>query len=62
MRDVKRFRTPTGRLKRIQEIIESVEQRAMAADGPVTNTRHEMSDAEMLSIYELACGYPLVVR
>jgi hypothetical protein len=36
----------------ISEIIEAVDQRAMACDGPVTPTRLEMTDAEMCDIYE----------
>lgn len=48
--------TPSVRLQRIREIIEHVETRAMAADGDVTNTRHEMTDKEMRQIYELAGG------
>ena len=33
------------------KIIEDVDNRAMAADGPVTKTRHEMTDGEMRTIY-----------
>ena len=44
------------RLKRITEIIDRVEQRCIAADGPITNTRLEMTDSELRSIYHLAAG------
>lgn len=43
------------RLNRIAEIIESVDQRCMAADGPVTPTLKEMTQAELSEIYTLAC-------
>lgn len=43
------------RLKRIVEIITTVENRCMAADI-VTNTRHEMTDDELREIYVLAGG------
>ncbi len=55
-------RSPLARLKRIAEIIEAVDDRAMVADGPVTNTRHEMTDREMRTIYEIACGYKVRSR
>ena len=45
-----------ARLHSIKEIIDMVENRCMAADGPVTNTRHEMSDEELRRIYRLAGG------
>lgn len=38
----------------IKEIIEAVDQRAMAADGPVTPTLKEMTQAEMTEIYKSA--------
>lgn len=38
----------------IKEIIENVDQRAMATDGPVTPTLQEMTQAEMSEIYESA--------
>jgi hypothetical protein len=44
-----------ARLDSIKEIIDSVENRCMTADT-VTNTRHEMSDAELQRIYRLAGG------
>lgn len=43
-----------SRLRQIAEIIEAVDHRAIAADGDVTNTREEMTDAEMRRIYRLA--------
>lgn len=50
----------TARLRRamdrIAEIIEAVDNRAMAADGPVTPTLEEMTQAEMTEIYKLAKG------
>lgn len=45
-----------ARLQSIKEIIDSVENRCMAADGPVTNTRREMTDDELKRIYRLAGG------
>lgn len=42
------------RLKRIADIIERVDQRAMAADGPVTPTLQEMRQDEISEIYLLA--------
>lgn len=45
-----------ARLASIKEIIDIVENRAMAADGPVTNTRYEMTDEELRRIYRLAGG------
>lgn len=47
-----------GRLREIADIIESVDQRCAAADGPVSDTRHEMTDKEMRRIYRLAIGKP----
>lgn len=41
------------RLGRIREIIESVDNRCIAADGPVTPTLEEMTQEEMSEIYEL---------
>ncbi len=43
-------------LDSIAAIIEAVDDRAMAADGPVTPTRLEMTDREMREIYRLATG------
>jgi hypothetical protein len=48
--------TPNARLKRIAEIIELVDQRCLVSDGPVGNTRDEMTDGEMRRIYRLALG------
>jgi hypothetical protein len=48
--------TPNARLKRIQEIIELVDQRCLVCDGPVGNTRDEMTDKELRRIYRLAIG------
>jgi hypothetical protein len=42
------------RLGRIAGIIEHVDNRCMAADGPVTPTLQEMTQAEMSMIYKLA--------
>jgi hypothetical protein len=47
---------PGKRLAQIAAIIEAVDQRCLAADGPVSNTRHEMTDHEMRTIYWLAGG------
>jgi hypothetical protein len=47
-----------ARLKRIREIIEAVDNRCTAADGPVTPTLQEMTQAELSRIYALACGKP----
>ena len=44
------------RLNRIAEIIESVDNRCMAADGPVTPTLQEMTQDEISRIYALAKG------
>ena len=43
-----------ARLDRIAAIIEAVDHRAMAADGPVTPTLEEMNQKEMTEIYSLA--------
>lgn len=48
--------TPTDRLKLIVAIIETVENRCMAVDGPVSGTLSEMTDEEMRKIYRLALG------
>jgi hypothetical protein len=44
------------RLKKIAYIIESVDHRAMAADGPVSLTREEITTRELCEIYALATG------
>ena len=46
--------TDKERLERIAEIIEGVDNRCMAADGPVTPTLQEMQQSEISEIYELA--------
>lgn len=38
----------------IVQIIEEVDNRCLAVDGPVTKTRLEMTDEEMCEIYEAA--------
>lgn len=43
-----------NRLQRIAEIIEQVDDRCMAAEGPVTPTLSEMRQEEISEIYELA--------
>jgi hypothetical protein len=45
-----------GRLNTIVNIIETVDRRCEAADGPVPSTREEMTDVEMRQIYKLARG------
>lgn len=50
--------TPTQRLARIAQIIENVDLRCMAADGPVTPTLQEMTQDEISRIYALARGKP----
>ena len=42
------------RLNEIRDIIEAVDNRCMAADGPVTPTLKEMRQEEISHIYELA--------
>lgn len=46
--------SPGQRLERIAEIIELVDQRAAAADGPVTPTKDEITTQELIQIYRLA--------
>ena len=45
-----------ARLDGIVQIIEAVDRRCMAADGPVPKTREEITDEEMRAIYKLAGG------
>lgn len=45
-----------ARLAQIAAILEAVDGRCAAADGPVTKTRHEMTDDELREIYRLATG------
>lgn len=44
------------RLKRIAQILDDVDRRAMHVDGPVTPTRQEITDEEYRRIYRLAKG------
>ena len=44
------------RLAEIARIIESVDNRAMAVDGPVPSTMQVMTQDEMSRIYALASG------
>lgn len=46
--------TVQHKLDRIAEIIETVDNRCMAADGPVPPTLSEMTQAEISEIYKLA--------
>lgn len=46
--------TEKERLKKIADIIEGVDHRCMAADGPVTPTLEEMTQEEISEIYRLA--------
>ena len=48
--------TPTQRLDRIASIIENVDLRCTAGDGPVIPTLHEMTQRELSYIYRLAVG------
>ena len=43
-----------ARLAKIAEIIEAVDNRCMAADGPVTPTLQEMTQTELSAIYAIA--------
>lgn len=54
--------TEASRLAEIAAIIEHVDSRCMAADGPVTKTRHEITDDELRRIYRLAKGETLKRR
>ncbi len=51
---------PVMRLVRIAEIIEAVDSRRMALDGPVTPTLQEMTPDELSEIYKLAKGTHMV--
>ena len=46
--------TDKRRLQRIKEIIEAVDTRAMATDGPVPSTLAVMTQREISEIYRLA--------
>lgn len=48
--------TPRERLLEIATIIEDVDNRCMHHDGPVGDTRAEMTPVEMRRIYKLAKG------
>lgn len=50
--------SPWQRLKRIREIIEAVDNRAIFSDGNVPTTMEEMTQKEMSTIYALAGGKP----
>jgi len=50
------LRTARRSCTEIAQIIEDVDHRCMAADGPVTPTLEEMTQAEMSRIYKLACA------
>lgn len=47
-----------ARLREIREIIQAVDNRAMAVDGPITPTLQEMRQSEIKRIYKLAGGAP----
>jgi hypothetical protein len=48
--------TKQDRLDEIAAIIEAVDNRAQAGDGPVPSTMQEMEQKEMSRIYALAKG------
>lgn len=48
------LRNSNNRLKEIHGIIDVVEQRCLAADGPVTKTHNEITDEELREIYKLS--------
>lgn len=48
------LRNSNNRLKEIHGIIDVVEQRCLAADGPVTKTHDEITDEELRRIYKLS--------
>jgi hypothetical protein len=56
MKPQKKIMSKAERLREIAEIIERVDQRCMAADGPVQKTLHEMDHSELRRIYLLATG------
>jgi len=53
---------PDDCLNQIAAIIESVDDRCMAADGPVSRTADEMTDTEWQTIYRLATGRKLTKK
>ena len=46
--------TDDQRLQKIAEVIEAVDARCMAVDGPVTETKDEITSKELMQIYKLA--------
>ena len=52
----KRPTPPEQACRKIVDIIESIDMRCGAADGPVTPTRQEMTDKELRQIYQHAKG------
>lgn len=48
------LRNSNNRLREIHGIIDVVEQRCLAADGPVTKTHNEITDDELRQIYKLS--------
>lgn len=44
------------RLRAIADLIEAVDNRCLAADGPVTKFQDEVTDAELRKLYQLATG------
>ena len=52
---IKRMK-PSARLAAIKLIIETVDNRCMAVDGPVPQTLDEMNQREIAEIYRLAGG------
>ena len=53
---LRQWESAESRLAEIARIIEGVDNRCMAADGPVTPTRLEISDKKLQAIYKLAKG------
>ena len=45
--------TPKQRLSLIRQIIDIVENRSMAVDGPVSKTNEEITNQELRRIYKL---------
>ncbi|MGY3690157.1 hypothetical protein ACVIGA_000237 [Bradyrhizobium sp. USDA 3240] len=54
----RRLETADAGLAKVKQIIEDVDNRALAADGPVTPTLQEMTDEEMRKIFALASRKP----
>ena len=48
--------TPSQRCAAIVDLIEAIENRCMAADGPVSLTTEEITERELRRIYRLAKG------